>query len=96
MKVFAISDLHLSFESDKPMDIFGQKWENYEEKILENAKQVVTEDDILVIAGDLSWAMQTTETKKDFAYIGSLPGTKIIVRGNHDYWCRWLYAGHGW
>lgn len=86
MKVYAISDLHLSFDSDKPMDVFGEKWENYESKIKENVKNVVGDNDILLIAGDLSWAMTMAETKKDFDYIASLNGKKIIVRGNHDYW----------
>lgn len=86
MKVYAISDLHLSFSTDKPMDIFGEKWENYEEKIRENVENTVADDDLLIIAGDLSWAMQLEETEKDFDYIGNLKGTKIVVRGNHDYW----------
>ena len=86
MKVFAISDLHLSFETDKPMDVFGEKWENYEAKIKENATAKVADDDILLIAGDLSWAMQINEAGSDFDYIGSLPGKKVVVRGNHDYW----------
>ena len=86
MKVFAIADLHLSFSTDKPMDVFGEKWENYEAKIKENVANVVGEDDLLLIAGDLSWAMQIDETEADFNYIGSLKGKKIVVRGNHDYW----------
>lgn len=86
MKVFAISDLHLSYETDKPMDVFGEKWENYEEKISSAVKKLVGEDDVLIIAGDLSWAMTMEETNKDFNFIGSLSGKKIVVRGNHDYW----------
>ena len=86
MAVFAISDLHLSFETDKPMDVFGEKWENYENRIIENAKQLVKEDDILLIAGDLSWAMQIEDASKDFEYIKKLPGIKVLIRGNHDYW----------
>lgn len=86
MKVFAISDLHLSFGTNKPMDIFGEKWENYENKIKTNVDQVVGEDDVLLIAGDLSWAMNMAETSADFNFIGSLAGKKIVVRGNHDYW----------
>lgn len=86
MKIFAISDLHLSFEEDKPMDIFGEKWENYEQKILQNANDCVKEEDVLLIAGDLSWAMQIENTEKDFDFIKSLPGKKVVVRGNHDYW----------
>ena len=86
MKVFAISDLHLSFSTDKPMDVFGEKWENYESKIKENVENLVAEDDLLLIAGDLSWAMNMAETKEDFSFISSLSGKKIVVRGNHDYW----------
>ena len=86
MKVFAISDLHLSFGTNKPMDVFGEKWENYEQKIKNNVKSVVTDSDLLLIAGDLSWAMNIDESKPDFEFIGSLSGTKMVVRGNHDYW----------
>lgn len=86
MKVFAISDLHLSFETDKPMDVFGEKWENYEEKVKDSVKKLVGDDDLLLIAGDISWAMQMDETQKDFEYLAGLNGKKLIVRGNHDYW----------
>lgn len=86
MKIFAISDLHLTFMVEKPMDIFGGHWENYTEKIAENWTRVVSEDDLVLIAGDISWAMRLEETKKDFEYIDNLPGKKIIIRGNHDYW----------
>lgn len=92
MKVFAISDLHLSFSTDKPMDVFGEKWENYEQKIKSNVDNVVAENDILIIAGDLSWAMQMNETAADFDYLGSLAGKKIVVRGNHDYWWKSISA----
>lgn len=92
MKVFAISDLHLSFETDKPMDVFGEKWEKYEDKIYNSVKQSVTDEDILIIAGDLSWAMTMDETNKDFDYIASLTGKKIVVRGNHDYWWKSISA----
>lgn len=86
MKVFAISDLHLSYGTNKPMDVFGEKWENYENKIKQNVNKMVSDEDILLIAGDLSWAMLMSETEADFEYIGELPGTKVVVRGNHDYW----------
>lgn len=92
MKVYAISDLHLSFNTDKPMDVFGEKWENYEEKIKDNVEKLLTDEDILIIAGDLSWAMQMAETNKDLEFIGSLKGTKIIIRGNHDYWWKSISA----
>lgn len=86
MKVYAISDLHLSFNTDKPMDVFGERWENYESKIKENVDELLNDDDVLIIAGDLSWAMQIADADADLKFIGSLKGTKIIVRGNHDYW----------
>ena len=86
MKIFAISDLHLSFQCDKPMDVFGGNWAGYEEKIAEDWNRNVGDDDIGIIAGDISWAMRMTETQKDFEYISKLKGTKIIIRGNHDYW----------
>ena len=86
MRVYALSDLHLSFQSDKPMNVFGERWDNYEEKIRANWNEIVTSEDIVVIAGDISWAMQIENTKKDFEYIDSLNGKKVIVRGNHDFW----------
>lgn len=86
MKIFAISDLHLSFMVEKPMDIFGGAWENYTDKIKENWKKVVSDEDLVLVGGDISWAMKLSETEKDFEYIDSLPGRKVIIRGNHDYW----------
>ena len=86
MKVFAISDLHLSFSQDKPMDIFGAHWNNYTEKISNNWSNKVGDDDVVVIAGDVSWAMRIEDAVKDVNWIKNLPGKKIIIRGNHDYW----------
>lgn len=86
MKVFAISDLHLSFETEKPMDVFGGNWLNYEDKLKENWQNIVGEEDLVLIAGDISWAMQLNETKSDFDFISNLNGKKVIIRGNHDYW----------
>lgn len=86
MKVFAISDFHLSFSTNKPMDIFGEEWVNHHIKIKESVINEVGKDDVLIIAGDISWALRLADTKEDFEYINSLPGKKIIVRGNHDYW----------
>lgn len=86
MKIYALSDLHLSFQTDKPMNVFGEKWDGYEEKIKNNWNSMVTDDDVVIVAGDISWAMNINETKEDFKYIGELSGTKILVRGNHDYW----------
>lgn len=86
MKIFTISDLHLSFGVDKPMNIFGKKWDNYEDKIKENWLNKVTEEDIVILAGDFSWGMYLEEAIKDFEYLNSLPGKKILLKGNHDYW----------
>ncbi len=86
MAIFAISDLHLSFGENKPMDVFGSRWKNYEERMRENWNKVVTNDDLVVIPGDISWAMYLQDTEADFAYIHSLNGQKLLLRGNHDYW----------
>ena len=86
MKIFAISDLHLSINNEKPMDIFGPVWEGYLDKIFEDWHKKVANDDVVLLAGDLSWAMKLNDAKKDFDYLKNLPGKKIIIRGNHDYW----------
>ena len=86
MKIFAISDLHLSFMVDKPMDLFGGHWTGYEDKIKASWNANVGTDDIGIIAGDLSWAMKMNEAERDFEYIKGLNGHKVVVRGNHDYW----------
>lgn len=85
MSLYAIGDLHLSLGTDKPMDVFGGKWENYTEKLLEGFAPL-TADDVTVICGDLSWAMSLEEAREDFLFIHRLPGKKIILKGNHDYW----------
>lgn len=85
MAVFAIADLHLSFGTDKPMDVFPGG-SDYTEKIEKNWKHLVSENDTVVIAGDISWAMDIRETYNDFSFIHSLPGKKIMLKGNHDYW----------
>ncbi len=86
MKIFALSDLHLSFNTNKPMHIFGDNWTNYEEEVKKNWNQIVTDDDVCIIAGDISWAMKMEEARQDFDFINTLNGKKIIIRGNHDYW----------
>ncbi len=86
MKVFAISDLHLSINNPKPMDIFGGNWDNYWDKIKSNWNNVVSNDDIVLISGDISWALKLQDAIPDLEEIDKLPGTKIIIRGNHDYW----------
>ena len=87
MKVFAISDLHLDTTTNKPMDIFGDEWIGYKEIFQEDWKNKVTDDDLVLLAGDLSWAMTLEEALPDFELINSLPGKKVVVKGNHDfYW----------
>ena len=86
MSIFAIADLHLAIGQDKPMDIFGGNWLNHEEKIKKNwIKQVKAEDTVLV-PGDFSWGMTLDEIYCDFKYLSNLPGKKILLKGNHDYW----------
>lgn len=84
MALYAISDLHLSFGTDKPMDIFG--WKNYEARLAEQWNRIVTERDCVLIPGDISWATYLEETEEDFRFIDRLNGVKIIGKGNHDYW----------
>ena len=86
MKIFAISDLHLSVNNPKPMDIFGPVWAGYLDKIFSQWKEKVGEDDLVLMAGDFSWATYLEETKKDFEFLCSLNGKKILLKGNHDYW----------
>lgn len=85
MALFAIADLHLSMGTDKPMDIF-KGWQDYSERIEKNWRALVNEDDTVVVAGDISWAMKLEECYADFSFLNSLPGTKILLKGNHDYW----------
>ncbi len=84
MSIYAISDLHLSYNTDKPMDIFG--WKDYESKIKENWNSKVKENDLVILGGDFSWSMDLEDTYKDFEFIHNLPGKKILIKGNHDYW----------
>lgn len=86
MKIFAISDLHLSTICQKPMDVFGKSWENYFELICQDWQEKVTEEDLVLLPGDFSWAMRMEEALPDFELVSRLPGTKVILRGNHDYW----------
>jgi len=92
MNVYAISDWHLSGQNPKPMDIFGGSWANYVEVLTENLRGTLTADDILLIAGDISWAMRLGDAKADLDFIASLPGHKVILRGNHDYWWQSISA----
>lgn len=86
MKVFAISDLHLSTTTEKPMDIFGQKWQGYMEKIRADWNDKVSEEDVVLVAGDISWAMKLDDAIIDIKTLEDLPGKKVFIRGNHDYW----------
>lgn len=86
MSIYIIGDLHLSFSTNKPMDIFGDNWEKHEEKIKNNWIQKVKEDDTVIVPGDFSWATYLEDTYKDFEYLNLLPGKKILLKGNHDYW----------
>ena len=85
MALYVIGDTHLSFASNKPMDIFGSRWENHVEKLIQGFS-ALKEDDLTVICGDISWGMGLEEAKDDFKFIDTLPGKKIILKGNHDYW----------
>jgi hypothetical protein len=85
MSLFAISDLHLSLGVDKPMDVF-RGWDNYVQRLEENWKRLVGPEDTVVIAGDISWGLDLSETVEDFRWIDRMPGQKIILKGNHDLW----------
>lgn len=86
MKIFAIGDLHLPGKQDKPMDIFGTHWKNHWERIKDNWMKMIGSQDIVLIPGDISWAMTLDEASVDLDDIGSLPGKKVMIKGNHDYW----------
>lgn len=86
MKIYAISDLHISTNTNKPMDVFGGNWVNYLEKIFADWKEKVSDDDIVLIGGDISWAMDIDDAKKDLELLSNLKGRKVLVKGNHDYW----------
>ena len=85
MSLFAISDLHLSLGVDKPMDVF-RGWENYVARMEENWTRLVSPEDTVVLAGDLSWGLDLSETVEDFRWIDRMPGQKILLKGNHDLW----------
>ena len=85
MALYTIGDLHLCLGAPKPMDVFGGAWVGYMDK-LKDGLSVVTGEDTLVLCGDLSWALGLENAKEDFAWINEIPGRKIILKGNHDYW----------
>ena len=84
--IYSISDLHLGNNVDKPMDVFGKKWEGHFDKIKKDWIEKVSEGDVVLISGDISWGMTLEEAKPDLFSIAELPGTKILLKGNHDYW----------
>lgn len=86
MAIFTMSDLHLSLDTNKSMEVFGPRWNNYVERIFENWSSSVKPEDTVIIGGDISWGMYLLECKKDFEFLNSLPGRKVLFKGNHDYW----------
>lgn len=84
--IWALSDPHLSFSCNKSMTVFGEAWENYTERIADACRRLVAPNDILLMPGDISWAMNLQQAKEDLAFLHTLPGLKVISRGNHDYW----------
>ena len=85
MALYVLGDPHLSFRSQKPMDIFGGAWNGYVDKLREGLS-VLREEDTIILAGDISWGMSLEESTEDFAFLDAFPGRKLIVKGNHDYW----------
>ena len=85
MSLYAIGDTHLSLGTDKPMDVFGGRWEGYVDKLREGFAALEPED-VTVVCGDVSWGMSLEDAREDFAFLDSLPGEKILLKGNHDYW----------
>ena len=85
MSLFAIGDLHLSLDGSKSMDVFGGRWTDYQQKI-ERGFSLLTDEDVCVLCGDLVWGMTMEAAREDFLFISRLPGKKIILKGNHDYW----------
>lgn len=87
MQIFGISDLHLSFTTDKPMDVFGEHWRDHAARMAAAWDELVGPDDVVLVPGDVSWALRLEQAQADLAWIAARPGrTKVLVRGNHDYW----------
>lgn len=86
MALYAISDLHLAMDGSKPMDIFGDNWIGHDVKIKKNWENKINDEDVVLIAGDISWSVNMKEGMNDLDWVSALPGKKFIVRGNHDYW----------
>ena len=86
MAIFALGDLHLSHSGEKSMAVFGPEWEDHPGKIKANWNRLVSGDDLVIVPGDISWAMHLWEAKEDLNWLAALTGQKLLVRGNHDYW----------
>lgn len=87
MSVYALADFHLSFGlPNKSMEVFGKAWEGWTDQILENCRKIISNNDLLLIAGDISWATNMEQATFDLNWIAQLPGTKLLLKGNHDYW----------
>ena len=84
--IYAIGDLHFDHSEQKPMDIFGENWINHKEKIVQDWKSKVCDQDLVLVPGDISWALKLEEAIPDLELIDSLPGHKLFIKGNHDYW----------
>lgn len=86
MKLFALADPHLGHAVDKAMDIFGPRWERHAERMAENWRRTVGADDWVLVPGDISWALKLEEARPDLEFLAALPGRKVLLKGNHDYW----------
>jgi len=87
MSIWAIADLHLSFGTpNKKMDVFGPRWANHEERLAKHWQECISPNDLVLLPGDISWAMHMDQALQDLEWIAKLPGTKLMIRGNHDYW----------
>jgi len=95
LNLFAIGDLHLGFTVEKPMDIFGDNWASHEKTIKENWESQIGPEDLVLIPGDISWGTRFEEAYEDLKWVDALPGTKIISKGNHDYWWQSLKKMQG-
>ena len=86
MAIFVLGDPHLSLSGEKPMDVFGSRWADHAQKIKNHWLATVREEDTVVLAGDISWAMSLKDAEADLRFFHDLPGKKILLKGNHDYW----------
>lgn len=86
MRIFAIGDLHLSFSTNKPMSVFGEAWKDHPDRLESEWRRLVTDEDWVLVPGDISWGMRLEEAVPDLLWISQLPGRKVLLRGNHDYW----------